>query len=163
MTFVEVNPRLGHLSKLNVTRLVKPWGLGLGTMLRVSGATLERRAAGLEEQHIQKKKGIIQRVIEKHSLYSLRPKRTLVNSFLRCKITKNNVNSMILDVFVQIYLVLRKLCVILHNESKQCRAGKGTSLFRFGRQYEELPVLTLTCLSHLFPCHDWQGYFFAHV
>ena len=68
---------------------------------------------------------------------------------------------MILDVFVQIYLVLRKLCIILHNESKQCRAGKGTSLFRFGRQYEELPVLTLTCLSHLFPCHDWQGYFFC--
>ena len=55
MTFVEVNPRLGHLSKLNVTRLVKPWGMGLGTMLRVSGATLERRAAGMEEQHIQKK------------------------------------------------------------------------------------------------------------
>lgn len=43
--------------------------------------------AGLEEQH-KKKKGIIQRVIEKHSLYSLRPKRTLVNSFLGCKITK---------------------------------------------------------------------------
>ena len=95
MTFVEVNPRLGHLSKLNVTRLVKPWGLGMGTMLRVSGATLNKRAAESEEQHIQKKKGIIQRVIEKYSLYSLRPKRTLVNSFLGCKITKNNVNTMI--------------------------------------------------------------------